>query len=85
VQVVQASIDQAASAQGNVSQSPDRSSSVPKLRDFRQAAIAKAEKQYLHDLLSLTQGHIKEACCISGIARARLYELLKKHNVARAH
>lgn len=85
VQVVQASVDQAASAQGNVRQSPDRSSSLPKLRDFRQAAIAKAENQYLHDLLSLTQGHIKEACCISGIARARLYELLKKHNVARAN
>jgi len=87
VQVAQVSLDQAqaASAQGNVSQGPDHSSLLPNLRDFRQAAMAKAEKQYLDNLLSLTQGHIKEACRISGVGRARLYELLKKHNVARAN
>ena len=85
VHVAQASVDRAASAQGNGRQSPDHSSSLPKLRDFRQAAITQAEKQYLYDLWSLTQGHVEEACRIAGIARARLYELLKKHNVAKAN
>lgn len=85
IQVAQASLGQAASPQGDVRQTPDHSNSLPTLRDFRQAAIAKAEKQYLHDLIALTQGHIKEASRISGIARARLYELLNKHNVARSN
>ena len=85
VHVAQVSVDRAASAQGNGRQSPDHSSSLPKLRDFRQAAITQAEKQYLYDLWSLTQGHVEEACRIAGIARARLYELLKKHNVAKAN
>lgn len=85
IQVARASLGQAASSQDNARETADDSGSLPTLRDFRQAAIAKAEKQYLQDLIALTQGHIKEACRISGIARARLYELLKKHNVARAN
>jgi two-component system NtrC family response regulator len=85
IQVAQASFAQPAPPKGNVRQTADHSNSLPTLRGFRRAAIAKAEKQYLHDLIALTQGHIKEASRISGIARARLYELLKKHNISRAN
>ncbi len=43
---------------------------------------AAAERRYLHDLLLQTKGSIKEACRISGLSRARLYVLLKEHNLS---
>jgi two-component system NtrC family response regulator len=56
---------------------------LPPLKDARDAAITKLERQYLHDLMLLTKGNIKEACKVSGLSRARLYELLKKYNISR--
>ena len=56
---------------------------LEKLRDFRQAAIVEAEKQYLHNLMSVARGNIKDACRISGLSRPRLYALLKKHRVSK--
>ncbi len=53
---------------------------LPQLKDYREAAVAKSESRYLEKLMSLTQGDIKEACRISGISRSRLYSLLKKYN-----
>ncbi|NVM22503.1 MAG: sigma-54-dependent Fis family transcriptional regulator [Desulfobacterales bacterium] len=52
------------------------------LRDFRMAAASEAEKEYLQNLLSLTEDNIKEACRISRLSRSRLYELLKKHKIS---
>jgi two-component system NtrC family response regulator len=60
---------------------PHRSLST--LKEYREAIIAEGEKQYLHDLMSITEGDIKEACAISGLGRARLYGLMKKHGVPR--
>jgi two-component system NtrC family response regulator len=54
----------------------------PKIQALREKAIAKVEEQYLRDLISFTQGDIKEACQISGLSRSRLYLLLKKYNVS---
>ncbi|NWG01297.1 MAG: sigma-54-dependent Fis family transcriptional regulator [Syntrophaceae bacterium] len=54
----------------------------PKIQELREKAIGKAEEQYLRDLISFTQGNIKEACGISGISRSRLYLLLKKYNIS---
>lgn len=53
----------------------------PKLRDYREKAVAQLELQYLKDLLSHTQGNFKEACKISGLGKSRFYELLKKYNI----
>jgi len=50
---------------------------LPTLKEFRK----KMDRQYLKDLLSLTQGDIKEACRISGLSRSRLYALLKEHQL----
>lgn len=54
----------------------------PKIQALREKAIAKVEEQYLRDLISFTQGNIKEACQISGLSRSRLYLLLKKYNIS---
>jgi len=56
----------------------------PKLQDVREKTFAETEKKYLKDLISFTQGDIKEACRISGLSRSRLYLLLKKHHISTA-
>ncbi len=56
---------------------------LPKLKEFREVAVGEAEKQYLEKLLSNTRGRIQECCRISGLARARLYELFKKYGIRR--
>lgn len=56
---------------------------LPKLQDFRDSVYAEAEKQYLYDLMEITQNDIAEACRISGLSQSRLYALLKKNNISR--
>ena len=52
---------------------------LPTMKAFRRKAKEAAEKQYLSALLDHTDSDIDEACKISGLKRARLYELLKKY------
>ena len=56
---------------------------MPPLHDFRESVYLQAEKQYLHELMALTEGHIKEACRISGLSQSRIYALLEKHGVSK--
>ncbi len=60
---------------------PDWSGSPASLKDFREAALARLEKDYLQSLMQTTSGNIGEACRISGLSRSRLYTLLKKHQI----
>ncbi len=53
---------------------------IPAWGEFRDAAVAEAERRYLAQLEVLTGGDIKEACRISGLSRSRLYALKSKHN-----
>ncbi len=55
----------------------------PQLKDLRESSIAELERKYLLDLTSFTKGNIKETCRISGLKRARLYELMKKYNISK--
>ncbi len=55
---------------------------IPKLRDFRENIISEMEKNYFQDLMSLTEGNIKEACKLSGLSRSRLYALLQKYKLS---
>ena len=48
-----------------------------KLQDLRDSV----EQKYLQDLVSYTEGNIKDACEISGMSQSRLYALFKKHNL----
>ncbi|MDY7031160.1 MAG: sigma-54 dependent transcriptional regulator [Thermodesulfobacteriota bacterium] len=72
-------------ARAHENQRPDdiASESLPTIKDFRDALIKEGEKRYLKDLMSLTGGNLEEARKISGLGRARLYGLLKEHNISR--
>ena len=61
----------------------DSSQKVTTLKDFRQIALAEAEKKYLKNLMRNTAWNIKSACHISGLGRARLYQLLKNYDIAK--
>ncbi len=50
-------------------------SALPLWKDFRTAI----EKAYIQQLLDSTAGSIKESCRISGLSRARLYQLVNLH------
>jgi two-component system, NtrC family, response regulator len=64
-------------------QTPHSLKLLSTMKDCREDAILKAEKQYLETLLRLTEGNIKEACRISGLSRPRLYALLKKFDMTK--
>jgi two-component system, NtrC family, response regulator len=64
-------------------QTPRSPKFFPTLKDYREDAILKSEKQYLEDIIKLTEGNIKETCHISGLSRPRLYALLKKFNMTK--
>ncbi|HMA54416.1 MAG TPA: sigma-54 dependent transcriptional regulator [Acidobacteriota bacterium] len=51
------------------------------LKDYREAELARIEKDYLSSLMRRTNGEVGEACRISGLSRSRLYTLLKKYGV----
>jgi two-component system NtrC family response regulator len=57
---------------------------LPKLRDYREAAVAQAEREYLKELMALAKNDLQEACRISDLSQPRLYALLKKHRVNRS-
>ena len=73
----------AVSKENHVKEDSLRVAVLPKLKDYREAAVARAEKQYLQDLMVLTDNDIKEACRVSSLSMPRLYALLKKHRVNR--
>ncbi len=50
----------------------------------REAALEKADINYLRMLMNHTRGNIKDSCTISGLGRTRLYTLLKKYNISRS-
>ncbi len=51
-------------------------------KELRDSVLAREEYQYLKELMTLTSGNIREACKISGLGRARLYQLIKKHSIS---
>lgn len=59
--------------------------SLPQLHEFRESIYSNAEKQYLHDLMALTDNNVTEACRVSGLSPSRLYALLKKQNIQLQH
>jgi two-component system NtrC family response regulator len=53
----------------------------PTLKHYRMAAIEKAETHYLSNLMTHCGHEVDRACRLSGLKRARLYQLLKKYGV----
>ena len=58
------------------------SKKLPVLQEARKKALAELEKKYLNDLVLTVDGNVKKACEISGLARAQLYNLLKKNDLS---
>ena len=48
---------------------------------FRKESTAKADRQYLQNLLRLCGNDIRTAMALSGLSRSRLYEILKKYQM----
>lgn len=53
----------------------------PTFREGRRDALELFEKDYLEHLYSVAQADIRQACALSNLSRARLYELLRKHRI----
>lgn len=53
----------------------------PTFKESRKKIINELEKAYIEELLAYTNKDFSKACHVSGLSRARLYELLKKHSV----
>ncbi len=66
---------------GREDEPPPRRLDHARLQDVRDAALGKAEKDYLHELKVLSGNNIDQACSISGLSQSRLYSLLKKYNI----
>jgi len=49
------------------------------LKNYRTSTVEKAEKHYLSELMIRSRLNIVQACRLSGLKRARLYQLLKKY------
>jgi two-component system NtrC family response regulator len=58
-------------------------STLPLFREFRRQSVAEMEREYLQNLISITDGSIEACCHISGLRRSRLYGLMKEHRIER--
>lgn len=54
-------------------------------KEHRNAALQNTEAQYLKELMSETSGNVTKSLALSGLSRARLYALLKKHGISLIH
>lgn len=57
-------------------------SQLRSLRAVRELAMQNVETAYMQILVSNCQGNFKRALAISGLSRARLYDLLSKHKIS---
>ncbi len=58
-----------------------KSEHFPTLKEVRQVVVDRMEAEYLIELMARVQGDIPQACEISDLSRARLYSLLRKHDI----
>jgi two-component system NtrC family response regulator len=58
---------------------------LPTIKELRETVICENEKKYIRELLSVTNGDIREACRIAGLGRARLYGLMKNYGISREY
>jgi two-component system NtrC family response regulator len=61
---------------------PMTAEEFPIMKAARQEAVDAMEQAYLERLVQLSDASISKACKLSGLSRARLYELLSKHNLS---
>nr|GBO96509.1 sigma-54 dependent DNA-binding response regulator [Nitratidesulfovibrio sp. HK-II] len=54
----------------------------PSFRSAREVTMDRMESAYLVELIRRSRGEIASAIALSGLSRARLYELLQKHSIS---
>ncbi|MCL1916041.1 MAG: sigma-54 dependent transcriptional regulator [Desulfovibrionaceae bacterium] len=57
-------------------------SQLPAIKEVREEIVRQMEQDYLRELIQRCQGNFNSAQSISGLSRARLYELLQKHELS---
>jgi two-component system NtrC family response regulator len=82
IHAVRASVGGKARQQAQRSKTTGDFEKFPRLQQFRDSTLADLERQYLCDLVSMAGGDIEKACRLSGLARARIYGLLKKYGLS---
>lgn len=82
VQVTRANVEQESATESTAGRASPQN--LPSLHEYRESTYNDAERQYLLDLMSLTDFHIAEACRLSELSQSRLYALLKKHEIPRS-
>ena len=55
--------------------------SLPDYKYTRNVTVERVEDHYFKALVEASEGSLEKACEISGLSKARLYELLKKHDM----
>ncbi|MGE4506521.1 MAG: sigma-54-dependent transcriptional regulator [Desulfovibrionaceae bacterium] len=55
---------------------------LPSFKTARRLVVDELEKEYFRHLVEISEGSHQKACEISGLSKARLYELLKKQGIA---
>lgn len=83
IQAAKASINKGDLSTGDSGKVPVSSFKFSRFKDYKENLLVEGEKEYLQELMSFTQGVVKEACQISGLGRTWLYTLLKKHGISR--
>jgi len=58
------------------------SNRLPSLKEFKSKVIENAEINYMKELIMVSGNSVKEACRLSDISRARLYQLLQKYDLS---
>jgi two-component system NtrC family response regulator len=61
----------------------NKNGTFPSLKHYRKSAIESTERRYISELMSHCKCDIEKACKISGLKRARLYQLLKKYTIEK--
>jgi two-component system NtrC family response regulator len=85
IQMARALVGKGSLSQSVTAETASPGAGLPKLREYRDAAVNQAEKQYLQNLMTMVAGNIKEACRISGLSQPRLYALLKLHKISKMY
>jgi len=59
----------------------DSDGAFPTFKETREKAVKRMESGYLNELMRHCDHDVSQACKVSKLSRARLYELLKKHHI----
>jgi len=60
---------------------PEQSPAMPSFKDARRNVVDAFEQEYFNELVACVDGDPAKACKVSGLSRARIYQLLRKHGL----